>query len=415
MQPVACFLRSEEGRSRRPGTDRPRRGSCTGRLWPLSLLLVLLGSSPARAVVVDGVRHSTSPERTRVVLDLTARATFTHRALSNPPRVVVELPASSFASGVVPRSLENGFVERIRFNRLRSGKIQVVLDLERPLDYKVFTLQKPDRIVVDVTHKGRPAAPVSDPTPPPVTPPRRGVPPGNPPSRSGWIVAVDAGHGGEDTGARAFGVTEKTITLALARDLVEELNQRPGIRAFLVRKGDYFIPLRRRWTLAEKQGADLFLSLHCNASRSKRAEGSEVYFVSLKGASDEAAHELAEFENSVDEKMGVDIPEDDLNGIIFDMMQTDVMAKSQMLAETCLDHLFELGTVYSRGVKQAGFAVLKSPRMPSVLVEAAFISNREENKMLRDRKWQRLFGRRLADGVEAYIRSVDGTERVELR
>jgi len=229
------------------------------------------------------------------------------------------------------------------------------------------------------------------------------------------VVAIDAGHGGQDTGAQHHGTNEKDITLALAREVLDQLDGRPGVRAFLVRKGDYFIPLRRRWTLAEKQGADVFLSLHCNASKNRKAEGTEVFFVSLKGASDEAAHELAEFENSVDQMMGVDLPEDDLNDIIFDMMQTDVMAKSQMLAESCLDELYELGTVYNRGVKQAGFAVLKSPRMPSVLVEAAFISNREENKLLRDRTWQRDFGRHLADGIEAYLQSLDSSERVALR
>jgi len=182
-----------------------------------------------------------------------------------------------------------------------------------------------------------------------------------------------------------------------------------------VRKGDYYIPLRRRWTLAEKQGADLFVSIHCNASKNQRAEGTEVFFLSLQGASDEQARELAEFENSVDEQMGVEVAGDDLNGILQDMVQADVLAKSQMLAEVCYDHLFELGTVYSRGVKQAGFGMLKSPRMPSALVEAAFISNKKENKLLRDPKWQRAFGQHLANGIVAYTQSVGASEKVELR
>jgi N-acetylmuramoyl-L-alanine amidase len=182
----------------------------------------------------------------------------------------------------------------------------------------------------------------------------------------------------------------------------------------LVRKGDYYIPLRRRWTLAEKQGADLFVSLHCNASQDKNAAGTEVFFLSLKGATDEASVELAQFENAVDAKMGVETPEAGLDAIIFDMQQTDVMAKSQMLAEACLDHLYELGTVYSRGVKQAGFAVLKSPRMPSILVEAAFISHKDEVKLLRDPGWREEFGRRLARGISDYVQSVQGTEKASL-
>jgi N-acetylmuramoyl-L-alanine amidase len=235
-----------------------------------------------------------------------------------------------------------------------------------------------------------------------------------PPPRGDWVVAIDAGHGGQDNGASYHGAKEKDIALALAREVQAELDKRPGIQAFLVRKGDYYIPLRRRWTLAEKQGADLFVSIHCNASRDQKGKGTEVFFLSLKGASDEQARELAEFENSVDEKMGVEVAGDDLNGILQDMVQADVLAKSQMLAEICLDNLYELGTVYNRGVKQAGFGMLKSPRMPSVLVEAAFISNKDENKLLRDPRWQRAFGRELADGIVAYTQSVGASEKVEL-
>jgi N-acetylmuramoyl-L-alanine amidase len=450
---------------------------CRGRAISTSVIVAgaTLGLSilpiAAVAATVTSIRASTSDARTRIVLDLDRSTSYTHRTLPTPPRIVVELADGVFASGVDTRSVPGGYVKRVRTNALRSGRVQAVLDLTRVLDYTIFTLDNPPRIVVDVKHAGAPedqpastdtakntetpkntdspknadtaknadtpkntdSSPRTDgkaakETPPPAqktkpaetadaAPPARGKRPPvriNPPSRDTWVVAIDAGHGGDDTGARHHRTSEKDVTLDLARVLKTELEKFPGIKPVLVRKGDYYIPLRRRWTLAEKQGADLFVSLHCNASLDKDAAGTEVFFLSLKGATDEAAVELAKFENAVDAKMGIETPEADLDAIIFDMQQTDVMTKSQILAEACLDHLYELGTVYSRGVKQAGFAVLKSPRMPSILVEAAFISHRDEVKLLRDPGWREEFGRRLAQGIADYVQSVGVTEKASL-
>ncbi len=402
-----------------------RRSSRFPGLCALLLLLAAAGWSAPSAASVTGIRYSSNAERTRVVMDLSAAAEFTHRPLADPPRVVVEIPGGSFDSGVAPFSVGDGYVRRVRLNELRSGRIQVVLDLEKPLDYGVLTLQDPDRIVIDVTHQGAPApvpspaesggarsgasvgeppAPKPGPAPAPIEPPRHGT----------WVVAVDAGHGGDDHGAHYHGTSEKDITLDLARDLTEELNRRPGIRAFMVRRGDYFIPLANRRAIARKDSANLFVSLHCNASTNHAAKGTEVYFLSLEGASSEAAKELAKRENEVDEKMGVAPEALDLDQILFDMQQTDVLAKSQMLAESCLSSLFDLGTVYDRGVKQARFAVLKFTDIPSILVEAAFISNRAENKLLRSGKWQRDFSRQMADGIESYVKTVVKAEHVSV-
>jgi N-acetylmuramoyl-L-alanine amidase len=430
----------------RPRYGVPRRRAAFLAAGVLGLLSWCV--LPASATTITGIRFSSSSERTRVVLDLDRQAGYTHRTLPNPPRIVVEFPQGAFATGVEPRPIGDGFVKRVRTNAMRNGKIQAVLDLAQPLDYSIFSLKTPDRVVIDVQHGGGPAPTAKSPRPerasgenrkategsgtgsrasatPTKTPrtrteepaPKEKTPPPvrlSPPSRDSWIVAIDAGHGGEDHGARHHRTSEKDITLELALELKRELEKRPGLKPILVRKGDYFIPLRRRWTLAEKQGAHLFVSLHCNASPDRKAEGTEVFFLSLKGATDEAARELAQRENAVDAKMGVEVSETELDEIIFDMMQTDVLTKSEILAETCLEHLFELGTVYGRGVKQAGFAVLKSPRMPSVLVEAAFISSRDEVELLRDSGWRRRFGEHLADGIESYVHSVDTAEKVSL-
>ena len=393
------------------------------------------GVSATPAVTLSSIRHSSSKDRTRVVIDLTAKADYSHRALQDPPRVVIDLPPGTVGQAE-PRTVADGFVKTVHLGSAAGGKLQIVLELEKLSDYAVFTLTNPFRIVVDVKHSGAPAVIPAPTTRSTTTSPAAGEtasaskPPAPvqtrppleiaPPPKDVWGIAIDAGPGGQDQGAHYFKTSEKDITLDLARELKTELERRqqtgarvPAMKPILVRKGDYFIPLRRRWTLAEKQGADLFVSVHCNANRDSKAQGTEVYFLSLKGATDAGAEELAQRENEVDQKMGVSPGEDDLDAIIFDMMQTDVLSKSQLLAESCLTHLYGLSTLYGRGVKQAGFAVLKSPRMPSILIEAAFLSHKDENKLLRDPGWQRDFARRVADGIESYVRGVAAAEKLE--
>jgi N-acetylmuramoyl-L-alanine amidase len=403
--------------------------------FPAVLFLLVIHAallvSGAAASTLTRIRYSSDDVRTRVVMDLSSLAPYAHRSMTDPDRVVVEIPGGTHSPDMKETLLGDGYVARVRLNYLRSSEtLQVVLDLERALSYKTFTLDDPPRLVVDVIHAGGPvpgaatgtaagtAGGTAAKTPAATTPakPAEPEPPllAEPPPKQDWVVAIDAGHGGEDHGARYHKTSEKDITLALATELMETLAGRPGIRAFLVRKGDYYIPLHRRWALAEKQEADLFVSLHCNASPDARAAGTEVFFLSMKGASDAAAGELAQRENAVDELMGVHTPESDLDEILLSMIQSDVMAKSQLLAENCVDRLFALGTVYNRGVKQAGFAVLKSPRMPSVLVEAAFLSNKDESKLLNDAGWRQRFGKYLAEGIEVYIDSLD-PQRAEAR
>lgn len=391
----------------------------------LTVALGLFAVSSAAAISLTGVRYSSTGERTRVVLDLDAPSTYQHRALADPPRVVLEIAKGKLGPQAAPVSVGDGYVHRVRLNKLSDGRVQIVVDLAKALDYSVIVLSKPDRLVIDVKHQGKPAPSETKPTPAGGAPsgeagtgseavdttPSIPVPvPAVPPRKDRWVVAVDAGHGGKDPGAQGHGTDEKDIAFALAREVVAELNRRPGIAAFPVRAGNYFIPLARRRSIAEKDSADIFVSIHCNASEKKAARGTEVYFLSLKGASDEAAKEVAKFENEADTRMGLEAEAPELDQILFDMIQADVLVKSQMLAETCMEKLIGLGTVYDRGVKQAGFVVLKSPRIPSVLVEAAFITNREENKLLKSGKWQGDFGRLLADGVENYLRGIERAE-----
>ena len=402
--------------------------SCFRNRALLAGVLAVLCAAPALAAELTDIRWSSVDGRTRVVLDLSSHAPHSVRALENPPRVVVEFTAGAavrVAGQAGPRSVADGWVERIRVNELQDGRVQVVLDLGKDGEFKNFPLDNPPRIVVDVPHQGKPTR-----MSPPTTDPGSGVAPSAPPARSGpatpgakkpavpvvepprhgtWKIAIDAGHGGEDPGAVYHRTAEKDLTLALAVETRERLNEMEGIEAFLVRRGDYFIPLHERYRIAEEQGAHLFVSIHCNSSEKSEARGTEVYFLSLKGASDQAARELAAKENAVDENMGIESP-DLVNSILEDMTRTDVMQKSEMLAEMCLQSLFDLGTVEDRGVKQAGFVVLKSLELPSILVEAAFISNKHENKLLRDTGWQKEFGRLLAEGVRRYVASIESSD-----
>jgi len=221
------------------------------------------------------------------------------------------------------------------------------------------------------------------------------------------VVAIDPGHGGDDTGALGYRrLPEADVVLAIAKKLRWELEQIPGVSAFLTRGGDYFIPLRKRIELARKYQADIMISIHCNASRNRDATGTEVYFLSLTGATDEASRSFAEAENAADLIGGVP-PEtgDDLLGILFDLKQNDTVRRSSELAENLVDALRDEDRLSTRGVKQAGFVVLKAPEIPSVLVETAFISNPREASMLRDAQFQSKVAELLAEGVQAYMKN----------
>jgi N-acetylmuramoyl-L-alanine amidase len=219
------------------------------------------------------------------------------------------------------------------------------------------------------------------------------------------VVAVDAGHGGEDTGARGpRGVLEKRVTLAVAKALAQELNKLPGIRAVLTRDRDYFIPLRDRYRAAERMKADLFISIHANSSRRRgQGRGTEVYFLSLRGAGDQAGQDLADLENAADLVGGVPSQaEDDLVNILYDVKRASAQQQSQLLAESLLDHVAG-ERLASRGVKQAGFVVLKSVEFPSVLVETAFINNPTEARLLNSPSFQSAMAKQLAAGVKEYF------------
>jgi N-acetylmuramoyl-L-alanine amidase len=371
------------------------------------LLGALIPAAGARgearaAVVITGLRSWPSPTGSRVVFDLSDPVIPVSPDSGASRELVIALPGESVSRATtVPLSLHltDGFVDSVAIE-LGGTAAHLHLWLADSISFRVFTLDpeegKPFRLVVDVSRPGAVAA--EDKRLAGIAATKR--------TERLRIVAVDAGHGGEDTGARGpGGVLEKNVTLGVARALVDELNHISGVRGVLIRRADYFIPLRERYRLAERMKADLFVSVHCNSSRRRGSgNGTEVYFLSLHGASDQADADLANAENAADLVGGVPSQaEDDLVNILYDVKRSSALEKSQLLAESLLDNVALDRRLESRGVKQAGFAVLKSVEFPSVLVETAFINNPVEARLLKNPEFQKKMGKQLATGIQAYF------------
>jgi N-acetylmuramoyl-L-alanine amidase len=239
-----------------------------------------------------------------------------------------------------------------------------------------------------------------------VAPVRPRSSPGAPRKAREVVIAIDAGHGGVDPGAAGrHGTREKDVTLAIARELGRLVDAEPGMRAVLVRDRDTFIPLRQRMTIAREREADLFLSIHADAFHQRTVHGSSVYVLSQRGASSEQARLLAERENAVDLLGGVslDHPDPMVRSVLLDLAQTGTLEASERVASELLKALGAVGKVHRKDVQHAGFAVLKSPDVPSVLVETAFISNPDEEKRLADRKHQQRLAKALLAGIKRYF------------
>jgi N-acetylmuramoyl-L-alanine amidase len=219
-------------------------------------------------------------------------------------------------------------------------------------------------------------------------------------------IAIDAGHGGEDPGARGRdGTQEKDVTLAIARKLKEQVEQHPNLRAVLIRDGDYFVPLGERVGRARRVRADLFVSVHADAFIKPHARGSSVFALSERGATSAAARWLARKENEADLIGGTNIDHADpyVKQVLLDLSQTATINDSIRLGKAVLEHIGDINTLHKHRVEQAGFAVLKAPDIPSILVETAFISNPEEEKKLRRPEYQEQMARAILHGIRRYF------------
>ncbi|MBB1125395.1 N-acetylmuramoyl-L-alanine amidase [Thiospirillum jenense] len=220
------------------------------------------------------------------------------------------------------------------------------------------------------------------------------------------IIAIDAGHGGKDPGAiGAQGTQEKEITLAVARKLKQLINQETGMRAVMIRDGDYFVALRKRIQIARQHRADLFISIHADAYANRDVRGSSVFTLSERGATSEAAKWLATRENQADLIGGIDLGKsnEEVAGVLMEMTQNLTLEHSNIAAKRILDQLSGLGDLHQQRVQSAGFAVLKAPDIPSLLVETAFISNPNEENRLRDAAFQKQIAQAVFTGIRGYF------------
>jgi len=407
-------------------------------LLMLGISAVTQAAAPAR---VGDVRLWTGPEGTRLVLDLSAPVSHEIFTLDDPDRVVIDLANTRLATrkGLPPGQ---GPVKSVRSGPQAGGGLRIVLDLDSRRPVKSF-LARPEkgaghRLVVEippdaaspaaVAQQPVPAqtapAPAASPAPAPaaaaVTPPTGKQvlaaasaalkndaidPVKSVASAKGrdLVIAVDAGHGGQDPGAIGRGGTrEKDVTLAIARRLAKAINAEEGMRAVLIRDGDYFISLRGRIRKAREHGADMFISVHADSVLDRKVSGSSVYVLSLRGASDEASRWLAERENAADLMGGVSLDDknDVLASVLLDVTQKEAVSNSVEAADAVLKSLRRVGPVHGSRVRHAGFVVLKSPDIPSMLVETAFISNATDERKLRDAAHQQ----RMAEAIHAGVR-----------
>ena len=357
----------------------------------IALLLLLSAAANAGGTVKD-IRIWSEHGKTRVVLDLSQPVEHNIFTLRGPDRLVIDLKDSRLAAALTQLPHGVGSVRSIRSAVRADGQLRVVLDLNQDVRSRSFTVspnsQFGDRLVIDLQRVGS------------LTTVKRASDKYRP--GRDIVVAVDPGHGGYEPGAIGrSGTREKDVALSIAKELARRINAEPGMRAILVRDRDVYIDHRDRTQFARDNRADLFVSIHADAVDDPRAKGASVYALSLQGASDEAAHQLAQRENASVGGVSLDDKDEVLASVLLDLSQSAALSASLEVGGKVAIELSRVTKMHRRSIQQAGFLVLKSPDMPSILVEAAFISNPAEEKKLRDRGHQG----RLANAILAGIRN----------
>ncbi len=363
----------------------------------ISVCTLLLSCALAYAgATVEDVRIWSENGKTRVVLDLSESAEHKIFTLRGPDRIVVDLKNSRLGSALKTLPAGTGAVRGLRSAVRADGQLRVVLDLTEGVRSRSFVAGPNgtygDRLVIDLqkTSTSTPVKTASE-----EYRPGRDI-----------VIAIDPGHGGHDPGAVGRGKTrEKDVVLQVSRELARRINAEDGMRAVLIRSSDIYIDHRERTAIARRHQADLFISIHADAVEDRRAAGASVYALSLKGASDEAAMQLAQRENAAVTVGGVSLDDKDdvLASVLMDLSQNASLSASLDVGAKVSRELSRVAKMHRTKVQQAGFLVLKSPDMPSILVETAFISNPAEEKRLRNRKHQERLAEAVLAGVRAYF------------
>ncbi len=382
-------------------------------------LLALAGTSVAFAAAeLREVRLSSGPDSAQLTLQLSSSATHKLFTLDGPNRVVVDLSHTRIASSI--RAPEGtGPVDEIRFGARPKGELRVVVELKRDLPVRSAWIRGANGSTTLVIDMGKasalPPLPMNATPNPPQQVNRTQTAPARAPqsvraahapvdSDRDVVVAIDAGHGGKDPGAIGRGGTrEKDVVLAIARALADRINSEPGMRAVLTRKSDLFLLHRDRIQRARTAKADMFISVHADSIRDRTITGASVYVLSERGATDEAARWLAERENAADLMGGVSLKDNSLASVLLDLSQTANISASMTAAQRVLVSLHRVGEVRKPQVQQAGFLVLKSPDIPSMLVETAYISNPNEERRLKSDGHQDKLASAIFTGLRGYF------------
>lgn len=376
------------------------------RLLSITALLFVVLPNILAAAEVRGLRMWPAPDNTRLVFDLSGPIEHRLFTLRQPNRIVIDLE-NAFAPKTLPAAnAKQPRIKGLRYAKRGSKGLRVVLDLKNTVKPKSFVL-KPygsfgHRLVVDLEDVETTKRVV-----------KKSFDYKKKESKRDLIIAIDAGHGGEDPGAIGQrGTREKDVVLRIAKELEKLVKREPGMKPLMIRKGDYYVGLKNRVKIAERANADLFISIHADAFKNGKARGTSVFILSERGASSNLARYLATSENNSDLRGGDNGGSNDrlLNMVLADMVKNSTLEDSHKIAKNVLSDLKGVNHLHKRTVEQAGFRVLKAGH-PAILVETAFISNRKEERKLRSPKHQKALARAIFRGTRAYFRSnpVPGT------
>lgn len=374
------------------------------------LLSLLLASTAlafpftVSAAQIRNARLWRSDDKLRLVFDLSGPVRYKTFSLSSPERLIIDLPGASLSGDFGRLALADTAIRAIRSGHFGQGDTRIVLDLNHPVLLNCFLLAPQDgqghRLVLDLVNAKQASSPAMVPreTPSNQAHPKRDI-----------IVVVDPGHGGKDPGAvGAKGEREKDVVLAIAQLLAKRLKREKGFDVKLVRNDDFFVPLRKRVDIARQHKADMFISVHADAAPRLTASGASVFCLSEGGATSATARFMAQRENGADllgatSLLNLQDKDPMLAGVILDMSMNATIAASLQLGSTVLGSLASITTLHQKRVEQAGFAVLKSPDVPSILVETGFISNARDSQRLVTPRHQQAVADGLFEGLQRYF------------
>ncbi|MBL6985796.1 MAG: N-acetylmuramoyl-L-alanine amidase [Methylobacter sp.] len=387
----------------------------------------------AQQINISSLSYWNTPDQTQMLFDVTSLPEHRVFLMKKPARLVIDVRNANVKQALSQPPASHPLFSRLRFATRNKTDLRIVVDLKREISSKNMSLitnsRNGHRLVIELLDKGPKKSEkavietatakktnskqhIEDPVKEIAVTPVKSTKVSRPPYK-GIVIAIDAGHGGNDPGAHGRnGTEEKKVTLAIARKLANLINKQSGMKAVMVRKGDYYVGLRKRMQIARAAKADLFISIHADAFQNSTVKGASVFTLSNKGATSEAARWLADSENASDLVGGVSLhdKEDVLASVLLDLSQTATEDASVNVARMVLKNFERIGELHYRSVQKAGFAVLKSPDVPSILVETAFISNPTEELKLVNTRHQSKIALAIFDGVRSYFSNTTPVE-----